>query len=135
MKKNQGFTLIELMIVIAILGVLMAIAIPAYQDYLSRARASEGILAAAPAKMGVAEYAISNAAWPANLAEAGVTFAATSYVASMTSAANVITVTTQNTGCPGGNPVFTLTAATVSSGTVTWTCTSAPTNCAPASCR
>ena len=136
MKKNQGFTLIELMIVIAILGVLMAIAIPAYQDYLSRARASEGIMAAAPAKMGVAEYTISNAAWPTTLAQAGVTFAATSYVSALTvGAGGVITVTTTLTGCPGGSPVFTLTPATVSSGTVTWQCTSAPATCAPASCR
>jgi len=54
--RQQGFTLIELMIVVAILGILAAIAIPAYQDYACRARVSEGIVAATPAKTGVAEY-------------------------------------------------------------------------------
>src|SRR5437016_3800561 len=113
MKKMQGFTLIELMIVIAILGVLMAIAIPAYQDYLSRARASEAILAAAPLKMGLSEFEISNNRWPANMTSAGYTFATTTYVASVTSASNVITVTSQNTGCKSGTPTFVLTARTV----------------------
>ena len=66
MKKNiqQGFTLIELMIVIAIIGILAAVALPAYQDYTIRAKASEIILAATTAKNLISEYAIINGQVP-----------------------------------------------------------------------
>jgi type IV pilus assembly protein PilA len=124
------------MIVIAILGILMAIAIPAYQDYLVRAKASEALLAAAPAKLGVSEFASTNGRFPSTIASAGVSFAASSYTATETVAAGVITTTAQNTKCKGGEPIFTLTPTTTAS-SVKWKCTvnSAATTCAPASCR
>jgi len=56
MKKQQGFTLIELMIVVAIIGILAAIAIPAYQDYTIRAQVSEGLNLSGAAKAAVTEY-------------------------------------------------------------------------------
>ena len=72
-KKQQGFTLIELMIVIAIVGILAAIALPAYQDYTVRARISEAMAVLAEGKTSVAEYYAANGSVPTNAAQAGIT--------------------------------------------------------------
>ena len=69
---QKGFTLIELMIVVAIIGILAAIAIPAYQDYTIRSQVSEGLTLSADIKAGVAEFMAQTGAWPIDLAEAGV---------------------------------------------------------------
>jgi type IV pilus assembly protein PilA len=76
MKNMKGFTLIELMIVIAILGILMALAIPAYQDYTVRTKVTECVNLQAPVKLQISEYYISNGSMPGT-AQAPVAFSRT----------------------------------------------------------
>jgi len=83
-KQQSGFTLIELMIVVAIIGILAAIAIPAYTDYTKKAKAAELINATAAAKANVAEYIVGKSALPSNQTEAGFTSFSTEYVSSIT---------------------------------------------------
>ena len=71
MKKQSGFTLIELMIVVAIIGILAAIAIPTYQDFTVRAKVSEALVSVGPAKVGVSEYHSSLAVFPDTDLQAG----------------------------------------------------------------
>jgi type IV pilus assembly protein PilA len=75
-QVQKGFTLIELMIVVAIIGILAAIAIPAYQDYTIRSQVTEGLNLASAVKASVAEYYAQNGSWPPTLVEAGLVDAA-----------------------------------------------------------
>lgn len=76
---SRGFTLIELMIVIAIVAILVALAVPAFKDYTIRAKVAECVNGAAVAKIGISEYRQSFGAWPPTLAEAGLTTAGISH--------------------------------------------------------
>ncbi len=129
MKKQQGFTLIELMIVVAIIGILAAIAIPAYQDYTIRAQVSEGLSLSAGAKAAVAEFYQDQGAWPTDNAEAGIEVPANitgKYVQTVTvtaGAANgIITVlygVDANANINGASLTMT---ATDNNGSVSWAC-------------
>ena len=82
-NRTHGFTLIELMIVIAILGILLAIAIPTYQYYTIRARMSEGIAALSAAKLAVAEFRLSEGSFPTSRAAAGFDTPDTQYISNI----------------------------------------------------
>ena len=105
----KGFTLIELMIVVAILGILAAIAIPAYQDYVVRSKMAEPVAALAACKTSVAEYASVKALYPANAAAAGCSEVQTTYTDSLTVADGVITAISRGTGAKPSECVLTLT--------------------------
>ncbi|OHE84333.1 MAG: pilin [Lysobacterales bacterium RIFOXYA1_FULL_69_10] len=144
MKNQKGFTLIELMIVIAILGILVAIALPAYQDYSVRARVSEAVAQTAPAKLAVAETASSLAGGLADITadNSGFVFAAgaTDFVDTIEIAdgTGVITTTTINTG-GDADPVMVWTPTQANAAApINWACTTTPAEAfkyVPAECR
>ncbi|HFA1039157.1 TPA: pilin [Neisseria gonorrhoeae] len=98
---QKGFTLIELMIVIAIVGILAAVALPAYQDYTARAQVSEAILLAEGQKSAVTEYYLNNGIWPSDNSAAGVASSSSikgKYVKSVTVAKGVVTAEMKPSG-------------------------------------
>jgi type IV pilus assembly protein PilA len=127
-KVQQGFTLIELMIVVAIIGILAAIAIPAYQDYIARSQMSEALNLSDGVKTAVAEYWGSNGTYPADNTAAGTAAANTitgKYVAQVAIAGGVITATMKATGVSQGIQSGTLDVSPLTSaGSIQWKCKS-----------
>jgi type IV pilus assembly protein PilA len=147
MRKQQGFTLIELMIVVAIIGILAAIAIPAYQDYTVRSKVTEGLNMASAAKTSVADAWNSRGDFPSNNTLAGLDLAAnyqTQYVDTMavtgpgddSGATITLTLNGDALGITG-TPTVTFVGSPNNAGGVDWNCTGG--NLAakyrPANCR
>jgi type IV pilus assembly protein PilA len=147
-QTQKGFTLIELMIVIAIIGILAAVAIPAYQDYTIRAKVSEGLSLATAAKLAVAETAASvgglgavtaTAAGAAPVGNSGYVEATSKYVQRLSIAdGGAVLIQIQATGATA-EPAISLTPTQANQGApIEWACTTLPVtefNHVPSECR
>jgi type IV pilus assembly protein PilA len=142
-KAQQGFTLIELMIVVAIVGILAALALPAYQDYTVRSKVSEGAARLAEAKVSVAEYYSSNSTFPQGAATAGFNTAAAGYVSTIGCASggcSLIELTFGNKEPKLAGKTLAL-SGTATNGQVVWKCKAGTTGTPleskylPGSCR
>ena len=126
-RKQQGFTLIELMIVVAIIGILASVAIPAYQDYTAKAQVSEAFSLASSAKSAVSLYYAENGSFPSDNATAGIAGASSingTYVTSVTvGTAGAITILFAAPAVESGNTV--ILTPTAEGGSTSWACTSA----------
>lgn len=140
-RLQKGFTLIELMITVAIVGILAAVALPAYQDYTIRAQVTEGMSLAAGAKAAVAEFYANKGVLPADNTEAGFAGATGKYVSDVSVAAGVITATFGGSGANSNltGKMLMLTPTPQAAGNLSWACAAGATavdaKYLPSSCK
>jgi type IV pilus assembly protein PilA len=142
---QKGFTLIELMIVVAIIGILAAVALPAYQDYTLRAKVSEVVLAVSSPKNSIAEFAQSKGYMPRDGTSFGMETQASTYVASVSytysNPNGIIIATARGTGNTSiDSKTLSLKGTLATNGQVTWVCgndanTTIPNKYLPATCK
>ncbi len=145
-QRNHGFTLIELMIAVAVISILASIAVPTYRDYTVRAKISEALNLAASAKVSITEYYISEGKFPATLDEAGIPSFSTDYVAAIEYAGNAaggkitMTLAAGIGGDAGGKKVVVETVPDSGGALLKWSCAAADNDGVagrylPANCR
>ncbi|WP_133501205.1 pilin [Cognatilysobacter terrigena] len=138
MSKQSGFTLIELMIVVAIIAILAAVALPAYRDYVTRAQVSEGFSLATSAKVAIATYYGEYSAYPNNNASAGMALPASikgKYVSAVVvDNTGSITITYGGGSNAAINGQSMTMQATNNGGALNWTCSGLPRKYLPSNC-
>ncbi len=131
---TKGFTLIELMIVVAIIGILAAVALPAYSNYSNRAKVAEIILAGANLKTDISEFAQTESTLTNSAATLSINTSG-QYVSSSSSVSANGVFTIHGSGFPSAVTLSYTPSLDASDGVVTWTCTGTPFELMPASCR
>ena len=154
LKNSAGFTLIELMISVSIIGILLSLSIPTYLDYAIRAKISEAIHIAVAAKVSISEFYISNGKFPSSMESAGIRAISTDYISSLSyesdsdaegddsssESGRIVITLSQEIGAEAAGKKLMIEGQAQDNGLITWKCRpnstdSIPAHLLPSSCR